>query len=50
MSDLLRTIGATLLLLALATPGTAEQEEFKYPPPELGPEYVAPETAFPPHR
>ncbi len=37
-------------LLGLASPDAGAQEEFKYPPPELGPEYVAPETAFPAHR
>jgi ferredoxin len=30
--------------------GAAAQEPFRYPPPELGPEYVTPETAFPPVR
>ncbi|MEW6071872.1 MAG: 4Fe-4S binding protein [Planctomycetota bacterium] len=28
----------------------AIQEEFRYPPPELGPDYVEPATAFPPYR
>ena len=38
-----------LLLVLLGPAGSATaQEEFRYPPPELGPEYVQPTTAYPP--
>ena len=32
---------------ALLAPLAGAQDEFNYPPPELGPEYVEPQTAFP---
>ena len=39
-----------MLFLALAclAPGAWSQEPFRYPPPELGPDYKEPVTAFPP--
>ncbi|MBK8977245.1 MAG: 4Fe-4S binding protein [Planctomycetes bacterium] len=40
---------ATLLALALL-PAQSPQQPSRYPPPELGPDYVEPATAFPPLR
>ena len=42
-----RILGLLCWIFALFAPIAGAQDEFNYPPPELGPEYVEPETAFP---
>ena len=45
----MRARSVSLLILALSPHAHAvAQEPSRYPPPELGPEYVEPTTAFPP--
>jgi ferredoxin len=46
----LRFLSILLLALTSLTRPLAAEEEFKFPPPELGPEYVEPATFFPEHR
>lgn len=47
----MNALGLFLAFVPQAAPdGEAAAEEFLYPPPELGPEYVQPETVFPGYR
>ena len=46
----LRLLSLLLVASSLLARGVAAQEEFRYPPPELGPEYVEPTTHLPEQR
>ena len=43
----MRLLGACILVLLSTTVGASGKEAFKYPPPDLGPDYVAPHTSMP---
>ena len=43
----MRFISACILVLLSTAGGASGKEAFKYPPPDLGPDYVAPHTSMP---
>jgi len=43
----LRFLSACILVLLSTVVGASGKEPFKYPPPDLGPDYVAPHTSMP---
>jgi ferredoxin len=43
----LRLLAACILVLLSTVGGASGKEAFKYPPPDLGPDYVAPHTSMP---